>query len=706
MTGNQGDGHDRSAVFAGRIDILFALGRHYLSLPFAALCIPATLFAGREPGWLPLMPLLLQIAVVIAAEQLTSAYKRRNPSDDPKFWAWRYTFVSAIAGATWGVGVMFWFVPDSFPAQAYLALAFLGMTATEFIARSAYRPAYLMHALFSLGPLVVVLLLAGGLYQVLTAVLVTLFGGVLFTYCNGMARLLDESIFLKLENVGLVARLSREKKEVEAARDAAQASGRVKSSFIANISHELRTPLNALLGMTQLLDRAELDKPHRDHVKVMLEAGKGLQMLLDDVIALARDDNDDLADEDSDPGQAARAVGRLLQPRAWEKRLRLTVTASAHLPHVAVDGRRLRQALLKLVDNALKFTERGGVEIRAEQDGEAVRFSVSDTGQGVLREIGPSLFKPFTPGDASYARRQQGMGLGLAVVKRIVETAKGEVGFDSVPGEGSSFWFRIPLSAAADYAHADADMPPPDSAVPPSKHNFLVFTRDAGIDAQIARYLEPFGNHISGAASLPDAIAQSARAPFDALIVSASDADNWAAAPGVSAPVLALLTRGERAPVTASEVLRWPASAQELYSVLAALHERSKPQAEKAAPAEPESLAPIDADAFAALEKSVGLTSLLSILQSYIENAELLCSGLAEACAAEKWDDASRLAQDIAGAAGGLGLIAVTAAARGFTQKTRSGESRHELRNAAQMVVGEQVRARQALGNLYPDLVA
>src|SRR6266481_4637262 len=100
MTANQGPGRDRSAVFAGRIDILFALGRHYLSLPFAALCIPATLFAGREPG---LMPLMLQIAVVIAAEQLTTAYKKRDPADDPKFWAWRYTFVSGIAGATWGV---------------------------------------------------------------------------------------------------------------------------------------------------------------------------------------------------------------------------------------------------------------------------------------------------------------------------------------------------------------------------------------------------------------------------------------------------------------------------------------------------------------------------------------------------------------------------------------------------------------------------
>src|SRR5471032_270332 len=156
------EGDDARQVFAGRIDVLYAMCRHYLSLPFAVLCVPATLLAGNTLGLLPITPLLLQMSVVIAAEQLTTAYKNRPAGSDPHYWARRYTFVSAIAGATWGVASLFWFVWDSFPAQAYLSLAFLGMAATEFIARSAYRPAYLAHTTFALGPLVVMLLVQGG----------------------------------------------------------------------------------------------------------------------------------------------------------------------------------------------------------------------------------------------------------------------------------------------------------------------------------------------------------------------------------------------------------------------------------------------------------------------------------------------------------------------------------------------------------------
>ncbi len=690
------------AVFAGRIDILYALGRHYLSLPFAVLCVPATLFAGNAPGVLPLMPLLLQMVVVIAAEQLTTAYKNRAPGSDPKFWARRYTFVSAISGATWGAASLFWFVWGSFPAQAYLCMAYLGMAATEFIARSAHRPAYIAHTIFALGPLIGLLLWQGGLYATMAAVLIVLFAAVLTSYCHGMARLLDESIYLRNENDMLIVRLQSEKILAVQARDSAEASAMAKSAFIANISHELRTPLNALLGMAQLLERADLPKQQSDHVKVMLQAGRGLQTLIDDVIALTRDDDSQLEDEDCDPMQAARAVARLLQPRAWEKRLQLTLSAASGLPRVAADPRKVRQVLLKLTDNALKFTERGLVDIRLDvtEDGQSVRFCVSDTGHGAPPEAAHLLFSPFSPGDVSYARKEQGAGLGLAVAKRVIEQAGGTIGFDSKPGEGAQFHFTLPVSGVApSAAAARADVEGQQAA--PGNLSLLFFLRAPAVGEALAHLVEPFGNSIERATSMAEAVERASKGDFDAIITGAGDADMLAAAPGVKAPLVAVLLRGDRAPAATDTVLRWPVEADQFYQALdqvcgdhsVLLNENGTMMA-----------AAIDPVAFSTLEKSVGVKTLVEILQCYIVTAEQLTSALSNACSEEKWDDAARLAQDIVGAAGGLGLLAITQAARNFANAARSGENRHELRNAAQMVVGEHVRARQALIHLYPDV--
>ncbi|HEY4124449.1 MAG TPA: HAMP domain-containing sensor histidine kinase, partial [Rhizomicrobium sp.] len=256
------------------------------------------------------------------------------------------------------------------------------------------------------------------------------FVAAVFYHRVGTARILNEARQLRDDNAGLVRKLSEEKLAAEKARDAAEVSARAKSVFIANISHEIRTPLNALLGMSQLLERAGLERPHREYVKVMLEAGRGLRTLLDDVIALAREDSEEHQTEDCDVSLAARAVAQLLQPRAWEKQLRLTVSLPSDLPRAAADPRRVRQVLLKLAENALKFTERGGVEILVEAVGKDLRFTVRDTGHGIPQEVAPHLFEAFAPGDSSYTRKHQGAGLGLAVAKRVIEQLGGTIGFE------------------------------------------------------------------------------------------------------------------------------------------------------------------------------------------------------------------------------------------------------------------------------------
>jgi HPt (histidine-containing phosphotransfer) domain-containing protein len=235
----------------------------------------------------------------------------------------------------------------------------------------------------------------------------------------------------------------------------------------------------------------------------------------------------------------------------------------------------------------------------------------------------------------------------------------------------------------------------------PAGLSLLMFLRTPAIGDSVAGMVEPFGNRVVKAGSMAEAVERAAKEHFDAIIACASDADMLAAAPGMKAPLIAVLLRGDRAPAATDTILRWPVEASQLYRAI----EQVRVPAETDENTDAfETIAAIDPITFSSLEKSVGLKTLTEILQCYIVTAEQLTSGLAQACAEEKWEEASRLAQDIVGAAGGLGLSAITQAARQFTQAAREGQNRHALRNAAQTIVGEHVRARAALIQLYPDV--
>jgi HPt (histidine-containing phosphotransfer) domain-containing protein len=391
-------------------------------------------------------------------------------------------------------------------------------------------------------------------------------------------------------------------------------------------------------------------------------------------------------------------VARLLQPRAWEKQLHLTLSAAANLPRVAADPRKVRQVLLKLVDNALKFTERGVIDIRLDlgEDGDTVLFCVTDTGPGVAPDVARQLFNPFSPGDSSYTRKQQGAGLGLAVAKRVVEQAGGRIGFSSTPGEGAQFFFTLPVSGLASSSTADRSEAESETAAPTAL-SLLLFLPVPTVVDEITRLLEPFGNRLVRVDSLAEAQERANGEHFDAIIAGAADADMLAATPGLQTPLIAVLLRGSRAPSTTGNVLRWPIQPEQLYRTLDDI-------CQPVAQSKPETVAAIDPVAFSSLEKSVGIKTLVEILQCYIVTAEQLTGALAQACADDRWDEAARLAQDIIGAAGGLGLAAITQAARDFARMAREGENHHQLRNAAQIIVGEHLRARQALIHLYPEV--
>ena len=692
-------------LLRGRLAIVYALGQHYLLLPFAALCMAAALVHRDATISVAAAPLLLQFGVTIAATRLKAAFDRNGATGDAKLWARRYTLFSALAGGVWGLGAFIWFVPDSFAAQAYLVLAYFGMSAIEFVARGAYRPAYFAHAAASMFPLAALLVLRGDMYAQMSAALVLFYVGVLYTYCGNIGVLLDESILLRHDNAQLIVRLSEEKSGAEAARDAAQASERAKSIFISSISHELRTPLNAILGMAQLLERSELAHTQRDHVKVVLEAGRGLKILLDDIIALAQHGDETATpppDEGCEPGQAARTVARLLQPNAWEKRLRLSVNVTSNLPHVAADPRLLRRVLLKLTGNAIKFTDRGHIEIAVDsqvndEGASHIRFRVTDTGPGIPSHIIGGIFEPFAKADESYARRYNGAGVGLTVAKRLVESMGGTIGVESEPGSGATFWIKIPATRSAAVVEPDNA----EGVPPPRGLSILAFVSDDATHGALERVLAPFGNRIDFAGSLSEAAGVSVRGKYAFIVARAESADALAALPGQRTPILALLFAEDRQPDGADSILRWPASAGALYAAIAEITGGNKNEATA-----PNDDGIIDGKAFAELEKSLGVKTLIDILQSYMGTAEELAVALNAAIDANEWPQAARLAQDFAGAAGGLGLASLTAAARLLAQGARDGSDPAALATIAGEVLTQHSRTREALRRLYPDLAA
>ena len=237
------------------------------------------------------------------------------------------------------------------------------------------------------------------------------------------------------------------------ARTAAEAASRVKSAFLANMSHEIRTPLNAILGLTHLLRRDVLMPIESERLGMIDQAAHHLLSILNDILDLSKIEAGKLSlqDQDFDRASILDHVGSLVGEGARAKGLRVEVDPGDLPRWLRGDLTRLRQALFNYAGNAVKFTERGRVTLRArvltEQDGRLlVRFEVEDTGIGISAETLDRLFQAFEQADASTTRRFGGSGLGLSITKRLASMMGGEAGAESEPGMGSTFWFTAWLA--------------------------------------------------------------------------------------------------------------------------------------------------------------------------------------------------------------------------------------------------------------------
>jgi PAS domain S-box-containing protein len=342
------------------------------------------------------------------------------------------------------------------------------------------------------------------------------------------ARKQSENEFLQLHR-DLEARVTERTADLRAANAALERTAQLRTQFLATVSHELRTPLNGVVGMVELLANTELDERQRRYAQVASASADILRGVIDDILDFARleSGNFTLEARPLNPADVVAEVVSLLSIQAQSKRLELASRIAAEVNvWVSGDRFRLRQVLMNLAANAIKFTERGSVVVTATSMAETaaradaaitLRFTVTDTGIGIATDQMDRLFRPFSQVDSSTTRRFGGSGLGLAICAELTELMGGKIGVESAAGKGSTFWFTVQLPKVCPPSGVSG---PATASRPPIRPLHVLVAEDNEANRLVAvTLLEMAGHKVRVVLTGREAVEVFEQGRFDAILM-------------------------------------------------------------------------------------------------------------------------------------------------------------------------------------------